>query len=109
MTGQPLTMDDLVPCQVNKAVRPRPASAATIPGLISMFQHEWDGLMLETYTLRQHLDSVRQELSHSLYQHDAACRVIARLKKERDEARRSAAARPELCCQRRRKRENVCG
>ena len=44
--------------------------------------------MLEVYTVKKSLESTRQELSHALYQHDAACRVIARLIRERDEARK---------------------
>ena len=38
-------------------------------------------------TLKQHLAQTRQELSTALYQNDAATRVIARITKERDEAR----------------------
>jgi pre-mRNA-processing factor 19 len=87
VTGEPLAVEDLLPLKANKAVKPRTAAAASIPGLLGLFHDEWDALMLETHTLRQNLHTVRQELSHALYQHDAACRVIARLIRERDEAR----------------------
>lgn len=86
ITGTDMTNDDLIAVQANTVVRPRPASASSIPGLLAMFQNEWDEVMLETFTLKQHLDATRQELSYALYQHDAACRVIARLMRERDEA-----------------------
>lgn len=103
VTGEALTVDDLMPVKsqgTNNSVAngvpqtvkaPRPVGATSIPGMLQMFQNEWDSLMLETYTLKQHLDTVRQELSHALYQHDAACRVIARLIKERDDARMALA------------------
>lgn len=87
VTNESMSLDDLVPIKTNKAVKPRTAQAASIPGLLGIFHDEWDALMLETHTLRQSLNGVRQELSHALYMHDAAQRVIARLIKERDDAR----------------------
>jgi pre-mRNA-processing factor 19 len=91
VTGADMAAADLMELQVHRPVRPRATGANSVPGMISMFQNEWDELMLETYSLRQHLDTARQELSQSLYQHDAACRVIATLMRERDEARAALA------------------
>lgn len=87
VTKEEITKDDLAELKTNKAVRPRPASATSIPGMLSLLQSEWDALMTETYELKTHLDTTRKQLSHALYQHDAACRVIARLLRERDAAR----------------------
>jgi len=42
---------------------------------------------LESYQLKQSISQLRVELSSALYNNDAAIRVIARLTKERDEAR----------------------
>lgn len=59
--------------------------------MLNVLQTEWDTIVLETYELRKHLENVRKQLAHALYQHDAACRVISRLTQERDEARQALA------------------
>jgi pre-mRNA-processing factor 19 len=53
VTGQPLSADELMPLACNLSVRPRPPSATSLPGLLALFQNEWDGLMLETHTLKK--------------------------------------------------------
>lgn len=68
-------------------MRPRPPTLTSIPALLATFQNEWDALALETYNLKEQLSRTREELATALYQHDAAVRVIARLTKERDDAR----------------------
>jgi len=61
--------------------------SASLPELLVALQNEWDALMLETHALREQLKSARSQLATSLFQNDAANRVIARVISERDEAR----------------------
>lgn len=86
-TGEALTADDLLSINSSRIARPRPPTLTSIPALLATFQNEWDSLALETYNLREQLARTREELATSLYQHDAAVRVIARLTTERNEAR----------------------
>eukprot|EP00887_Chlorella_sp_A99_P008229 scaffold12.g8229.t1 len=96
VTNEPLEVDELVELAASTAAKPRPTPATSIPGLLTLFQNEWDATVLEVHQLRQSLHTARQELSHALYQHDAATRVIARLVRERDgyRAQLEAAQRP---------------
>ena len=66
---------------------PRPPNHSSIPALLQTLQNEWDALVLETFTMKQQYNSIRQELSYALYAQDAATRDVARVIRERDAAR----------------------
>jgi pre-mRNA-processing factor 19 len=78
---------DLVKVENATVTKPTPPSFTSLPSLLVAMQQEWDAVMLESFELKQQLNQAQQELSNCLYENDAAKRVIARLLKERDEAR----------------------
>ncbi|KAF2011417.1 WD40 repeat-like protein [Aaosphaeria arxii CBS 175.79] len=92
VTGEDLTVDDLIELKSPRIVTPRAPNFTSIPSLLNAFQSEWDAIVLETFTLKQQLAQTRQELSTALYHNDAATRVIARLTQERDDARQALSS-----------------
>jgi pre-mRNA-processing factor 19 len=87
MTNEPLSMDDLIDIKNGHINVVKSETATSVPGLLTLLQNEWDAVALELFQVKKTLQETRQELSHALYQHDAATRVIARLIRERDEYR----------------------
>eukprot|EP00055_Hartaetosiga_balthica_P008165 m.29409 g.29409 ORF g.29409 m.29409 type:complete len:489 (+) comp6151_c0_seq1:74-1540(+) len=92
INGEPLSVDDLVSISSSDIVQPRAPNATSIPALLRMLQDEWDAEVLSSFELKKYITSLRQELTHSLYQNDAATRLIARLTKERDQAREALSS-----------------
>jgi len=92
VNNEPLSMEQTVDLKnADTVVRPRAPAWTSVPGILKALQDEWDSLMLHQFSLREQLQNSRQELSHTLYQHDAACRVIARLQRETAEAKEALA------------------
>ena len=99
ITGVEMGVEDLIPLKTvptaeTAVVKPRTLECTSIPTMIQQFQSEWDAAALEIFTLRRDLKAAKEELAHALYTHDASCRVIARLVKERDELRALVNAGP---------------
>ena len=105
VTGEPLTEDDLIPLQSCTYARPRsltqpaprtafprPPTHSSVPSLLTALQNEYDAMVFETLALRKQYEAARQDLANALYTNDASMRVIARLMKERDDAREALAS-----------------
>ena len=95
LTNDPLSSADLIAISPASLALPpflsssSSSAASSLSSLLSQLQREYDGLMLEQFQLKREVYTLKQELAHSLYQYDAACRVIARLLKEKDELRQA--------------------
>eukprot|EP00484_Ammonia_sp_Unknown_P019851 CAMPEP_0197024328 /NCGR_PEP_ID=MMETSP1384-20130603/4890_1 /TAXON_ID=29189 /ORGANISM="Ammonia sp." /LENGTH=587 /DNA_ID=CAMNT_0042452693 /DNA_START=53 /DNA_END=1816 /DNA_ORIENTATION=+ len=87
VTSEAMSMEDVIEIKTTEQPSaPKQLSTTNIPSLLRTMQNEWDQLMIESYQIKKQLQDTRQQLSHSMYQYDAAIRVIARLTDERDRA-----------------------
>ncbi|KAF0717685.1 Aste57867_2155 [Aphanomyces stellatus] len=95
LSESPLAPEDLLPLKLSTVATgaaPPSKVTASIPSLLSALQTEYDAHALEMFELKQHLQTTRRELSHALYQYDAACRVIARLNRDIDQLKKNASS-----------------
>src|SRR5689334_12967627 len=60
VTGEELSVDDLIEIKTPRSSKPRPPTLTSIPSLLQAFQNEWDALALESFNLKQQLSETRQ-------------------------------------------------
>jgi pre-mRNA-processing factor 19 len=85
LTNSSLSESDLIELKSNPISKPKPLSSSSFPGLLQTLQEEWNATVLENHSLKKQNELLREELSHSLYQFDAACRVLSRLVNEKED------------------------
>ena len=69
LNQQPLNAEDLIELKASPLVKPKPPSATSIPAILKTLQDEWDAVMLNTFTLRQQLQTAQKVHNFSLYVH----------------------------------------
>jgi len=85
-----MTHDDYLSIKapgINMESAPTDASKPSTSQMIDFLKQDYETASLELLSLKKYTEDLRRQLSHSLYQNDAACRVISRLMKERNDAR----------------------
>src|SRR5437868_2935781 len=68
-----------LPLKLTASVNPWPESAISCRGMLQVFQKKRNPSLLEAHSLRQMSEHREENPAHALYNHAAACRVIARL------------------------------
>lgn len=58
ITKESLEENDLIQVKTENISKPKSIGSNSIPGILQIFQSEWDSLMLETFTLKQQIHTV---------------------------------------------------
>ncbi|GMM36630.1 E3 ubiquitin-protein ligase [Saccharomycopsis crataegensis] len=88
VTNDPLKLDEIIEVKPQSSDMAATKNFTSIPSLLSVFQNEWDAIVLENFELKKKIKTLKDDLASSVYHYDASIRVISRLTKERDEINR---------------------
>ncbi|GME95650.1 hypothetical protein B5S32_g5713 [[Candida] boidinii] len=93
ITNESLNINELIELNNNNTdtdtVNSRPLNTTSIPSLLSIFQNEFNSIILENFELKKNLNNLKKELSISLYKYDSSINVISKLIIERDELKKT--------------------